>query len=463
MKRLLTCCSCLMLGIFALVAASCDDAGAGEAETVVGNSIASAAAPLEIVVRDASFPDYRAPYFRQGVPYLATLYATGGSPGYTWQILSGTLPPGLSLATFAPMATIAGTPGTTPFQHTVVRFGVTDAAGNTADRLVVFTQVYIHTTIGIGAPNTQLALGSQGAPYKAFVEGWGGNWLDYHWTATGLPAGMTITQGTPAVVIEGTPQAAGTFSVDLTLTDSGGNFAARSFELRVIAPTARMALALPFDDANQFQKINLWVSNNPMPVDVRVNLLGGAGGPVNWQIVSGFLPAGLTLEQGAPAAKLRGEVNQDGQYPITLQVVDAAGHWRDFPVVIDVRILPPSPGAMTVASRLASTQIPTTPSPTWRAEFNPAIESTGTIPRTMTVASKLLAQDTRPAPTPYQEAEAWRILNSPYPRPIQDRPIRVRYIQNNNLPPPPVDPEPPFDPTATDHELEWCDGCGMAH
>jgi hypothetical protein len=42
-----------------------------------------------------------------GVPYNATLTAAGGIPPYTWTIISGALPPGLSLSS---AGVISGTP-----------------------------------------------------------------------------------------------------------------------------------------------------------------------------------------------------------------------------------------------------------------------------------------------------------------------------------------------------------------
>src|SRR5262245_36881132 len=47
----------------------------------------------------------------QGQPYTATLAATGGTPPYTWSIVSGTLPAGLSLGTST--GVISGTPTAT--------------------------------------------------------------------------------------------------------------------------------------------------------------------------------------------------------------------------------------------------------------------------------------------------------------------------------------------------------------
>ncbi len=65
-----------------------------------------------------------------GTPYSSTLHATGGIPGYTFAIISGVLPGGLTLNTTT--GAITGTPtapaGTFPFTGQV-----TDSVGNTAD------------------------------------------------------------------------------------------------------------------------------------------------------------------------------------------------------------------------------------------------------------------------------------------------------------------------------------------
>lgn len=44
------------------------------------------------------------------VPYSTTLTASGGTPGYTWTLLSGTLPTGIVLTSGSPTATLSGTP-----------------------------------------------------------------------------------------------------------------------------------------------------------------------------------------------------------------------------------------------------------------------------------------------------------------------------------------------------------------
>ncbi|HLC42881.1 MAG TPA: putative Ig domain-containing protein, partial [Methylomirabilota bacterium] len=69
------------------------------------------------------------PNGRAGVSYSATLNATGGTPPYGWQVLSGTFPSGLSLG--ASSGTISGIPSASGNFSFTVR--VTDSAGRTAD------------------------------------------------------------------------------------------------------------------------------------------------------------------------------------------------------------------------------------------------------------------------------------------------------------------------------------------
>lgn len=62
-----------------------------------------------------------------GVSYSATLTAIGGSPPYTWYVIEGALPTGLSLSSSGSITGIPTTTGTFSF-----RIQATDPPGNSA-------------------------------------------------------------------------------------------------------------------------------------------------------------------------------------------------------------------------------------------------------------------------------------------------------------------------------------------
>jgi hypothetical protein len=78
-----------------------------------------------------------------GNPYSATLAASGGTPPYTWSIVSGFLPPGLSLSAAGIIAGTPSTPGAFTFS-----VGVSDAQGRS-------TQAAL--TLSVAAPQIPTA------------------------------------------------------------------------------------------------------------------------------------------------------------------------------------------------------------------------------------------------------------------------------------------------------------------
>jgi hypothetical protein len=111
-------------GTYTFTAQATDGTGATDAETFTITVVApQQPAPGALAISNASMPGGQ-----RGKAYSVTLTATGGSPGYTWSLLSGTLPNGLRLSG----NTITGTPTTRATNRFTLR--VTDAAGASADR-----------------------------------------------------------------------------------------------------------------------------------------------------------------------------------------------------------------------------------------------------------------------------------------------------------------------------------------
>jgi len=151
-----------------------------------------------------------------GVPYSQTLAASGGTSPYTWSIIVGALPAGLSLGSSTGL--ISGTPttaGTYPFTVMVRDSSATPQSATQAFNLKIAPELVITTSSlpsgAVGAPYSQPLVASGGMPPY-------GNWS----IASGsLPAGLTLNAGSG--VISGTPTTAGGFNFSVTVMDSAGN------------------------------------------------------------------------------------------------------------------------------------------------------------------------------------------------------------------------------------------------
>jgi Putative Ig domain len=162
-------------------------------------------------------------------PYsqILPVVATGGTPPYTWSLISGT-PPGLTLASST--LTLSGTPTTAgTFNFTVQ---AADSAGLTASRSL---SLLINTTALFFTTGRQFPDGTLNQPYSQLVAASGGQ-PPYRWSATGLPAGLTIDSTSGQ--ISGTPTAAGDFGIAITVSDSALSNLSDRFTLSIKLPPA---------------------------------------------------------------------------------------------------------------------------------------------------------------------------------------------------------------------------------
>jgi hypothetical protein len=125
---------------------------------------------------------------------------------------------------------------------------------------------------------TSLPNGTIGEPYSARVSATGGL-PPYTWSAAGLPPGLSIAL--LSGVISGTPTDVGAFSPTVTVRDALLRTSNRQFSLPIVSPLTITTAALPSGTVGTSYSQTLTAS-------------GGTPG-YNWSIVSGSLPAGLTL------------------------------------------------------------------------------------------------------------------------------------------------------------------------
>lgn len=164
-----------------------------------------------------------------GVPYSASLSASGGTAPLTWSITSGNLPSGLTLS--AASGVISGTPaalGKSSFMVTV-----SDAKSLTASASLSITIEGVVSITTLSLPG-----GTVGVPYSTTLAASGGL-SPYTWslTAGSLPVGLTLgVDGT----IAGSPTVAGTanFTVQVADSEASPATATANLSLTIDAPHA---------------------------------------------------------------------------------------------------------------------------------------------------------------------------------------------------------------------------------
>jgi large repetitive protein len=231
-----------------------------------------------------------------GEDYTTELVAAGGTAPFTWTATG--LPDGLTLS---PDGALRGTP-TKPGTYEV-HLKVTDADGKSTETTAT---IVVRPVVSIATiANNTLPPAIAGQTYLATVSGEGGT-TPYTWSAAGLPAGLEISADG---VISGTPTAAGSNDVELTITDHKTKTAAKTVTLTVTAALTLDTTTLPSGTVGtSYPETDLVAA-------------GGAGG-YSWS--STTLPAGLSLSQ---AGKLTGTPTQAGTFDkIEVTVTDDNGY-----------------------------------------------------------------------------------------------------------------------------------------
>jgi uncharacterized protein (TIGR03437 family) len=191
------------------------------------------------------------------VPYSQVLPASNGNPPYSWSVLGGALPKGLSLSG---SGTLSGTPGQVgSFEFTGK---VTDTSGASASSMFLITIAPQSLTITTVSP---LPNGIAGSDYPAQIfTATGGN-APYTFQITGaLPAGLTPSSGE----IGGIPTTTGTFNFTVTATDSSSPALTASAPFRLTIETAHPDLILS-EGSLEFS-LNLGATGLPSGANVSV-------------------------------------------------------------------------------------------------------------------------------------------------------------------------------------------------
>jgi large repetitive protein len=298
-------------GTFAVQVALTDGAG-----TRINAAFSLIVRPPQITITTQAASDGRI-----GEPYSLNFAATGGIPPYTFTLLSGALPAGLTLAS-------NGLLSGTPTQLGAAEFSIqaTDSTGGSGSRsfgMRVRPPALIITTpsLGTGVLNTAFSLRLSAA----------GGSPEYKWSATGLPDGLSLNTDTG--LITGTPTRNGRYEVAVRVTDQAEEFTVRNYSMDVITQVTITST------------IGSMIVG--VPVSTALSATGGRN-PLTWTVLSGALPAGISLSS---EGLLSGTPTTTGETNFTIQARDADGitGTRSFAVrvveqlVITSQTAPPAP------------------------------------------------------------------------------------------------------------------------
>jgi sugar lactone lactonase YvrE len=278
----------------------------------------------------------------QTKPYSAAVVATGGTgTGISWSITSGSLPPGLTLASSGTLnATLMGIPTLQGvFNFTVT---CTDSASVTASRplslAVVPPLVILSGT---------LPAAGQGVSYSQAIAASGGTSAAFAWAVSSgnLPQGMALSpSGTPSTSLQGFPFATGVSNFTLTVLDSEGHSASKSFSLEVLPALEILTTWLPDATVNG-------------AYTMAVSAIGGSSAGYAWSIVQGALPGGITLSPtGTPTATLSGIPVASGTFTFKLRVTDSRGLADELRLKL---VVEPASTALALADQLLPSPVTT--------------------------------------------------------------------------------------------------------
>jgi len=160
--------------------------------------------------------------------YNQSVFATGGTPPYTWLLQSGTLPTGTSLTT-------TGTPANAVISGPLTASGTFNFSLKVTDSaLVSATKAYTVTVSGnpLVLTTTTIPNGTVGVAYSTTFTATGGTAPDTWSVSSGtLPGGLSLNSSTGT--LSGTPTVSGSFSFGILVTDANGQTASRNFNFSI--------------------------------------------------------------------------------------------------------------------------------------------------------------------------------------------------------------------------------------
>jgi Putative Ig domain len=160
-----------------------------------------------------------------------------------------------------------------------------------APPIVISTTTIPNGVVGVAYSQPLLATGGSGT-------------LTWSVASGALPAGLSLSNGG---VIGGTPTATGVYNFTAEVKDSSGQTKSQAYGVSISSPLSITTTSIPDATVGQAFTFTLKAS--------------GGTSPYTWSIVSGTLPAGLSLDAGTGV--ISGTPTAAGTSTVTFKVTDS--------------------------------------------------------------------------------------------------------------------------------------------
>lgn len=265
-----------------------------------------------------------------GAAYSATVTATGGEP-MTFAVTSGSLPPGVTMASSGRVVALNGAPSTAGTYDFEITANNAEGTGTRAYRIVVAPSPAGPPVLGSLIESGAAATGTV---YAATVTAAGDEPLTFALASGSLPPGIALTSAGRVATLSGTPSSPGTYTFSLTATNAAG---ADTKAYRIVVAARGIAPTLP---AASWPAVQV---NTPFS-----QTLDATGDePLTFALTGGTLPPGLTLTSAGRTVTVSGTPTAVGDSDIEISASNAAGSDAET-YRISVTAAPPAPVAPTL-------------------------------------------------------------------------------------------------------------------
>ena len=312
-------------GVFVFDITATDSSGSGNQASAHYNIFVD---PPAVVIDTASLPTGTA-----GASYSQTLSASGGTAAYSYVVLVGSLPPGLTLSESGEISGTATAVGT---YNLVIKATDSTTGDGPYSASASFSLTMGPPTIAVG-PAT-LGNGQIGVAYDQTVTASGGTGgYEFAVTNGALPAGLTLAS---TGEITGTPTQSGNFNFTITATDSttgtGAPFTGvRAYAMSVSSPALTLVPSA----------LTGMTVGSPYTATITA---GGGTAPWTYFMYGGSsLPSGLDLSS---TGEITGTPTQAGSFSFTIAATDSSTGTGPFTVARAYNVTVALPSAPTAGA-----------------------------------------------------------------------------------------------------------------